>query len=45
MEDEEVVSTTVAAIGFISWIENVYNYSDDDVVESEMEVVRVVSGW
>ena len=45
MEDEEVVSPTVAGTGFISGNENVYNYSDDDVFESEVEVARVASGW
>ena len=45
MEDEEAGSPTVAGTGFISGIENVYNYSDDDVFESEVEVARVASGW
>ena len=45
MEDEEAVSPTVAGTGFIRGNENAYNYSDDDVFESEVEVARVASGW
>ena len=46
MEDEETGSPLiVTATGFISGNETVYNYSDDDVVESEVEVARVASGW
>ena len=45
MEDKDAVSPTVAATGFISGNETIYNYSDDDVVESEVEVARVASSW
>ena len=46
MGDAELVRlTAVPVAGFVSGNGINYNYSDDDVVLSEVEVALVASGW
>ena len=46
MGDAEIVrSTAVPMAGFVSGNGINYNYSDDDVVLSELEISLVASGW
>ena len=46
MGDAKIVrSTSVPVAGFVSGNVINYNYSDDDVVLSEVEIALVASGW
>ena len=46
MVDAEIVrSTAVLVAGFVSGNGINYNYSDDDVVLSEVKIAFVASGW
>ena len=43
--DGDTVPLPGTATGFVSGNETSYNFTDDDVIYSEMEVSRPTSGW